>query len=399
MYTKFYNFKTKPFHIVPNPDILYPSSKHKTALTYLEYGLTEGLGFILFTGEIGTGKTTLIRFILRKITPKMEVAVVFNTNVNAEQLLGLVLNEFELQAVEGDKSRSLDILHEFLIGKYAQGQKVLLIIDEAQNLSDEALEEVRMLSNLQSDDQMLLQIMLVGQPELRTRLQQPHLAQLSQRIAVNYHLYPLTLEETRQYISFRLKKAACKRPIFTPEAIDLIFKASKGIPRSINLLCDSALVYGFADELKTIDKEILEQVIADKGGMGLGLEEQQTLETPSDTHLTETTDQNELFQRIKTLENTVQKIKLQVEWQIDQLEKMTSSFKDDLVNKLKEDILLERKRNELLLKKYLYFKEQYETLLNKEENLPLSSEDDNSTKAEETSVHQPGKWWNIKTWF
>ena len=397
MYIKFYNFKSKPFHIVPNPDILYPSPKHKTALTYLEYGLTEGLGFILFTGEIGTGKTTLIRYILRKITTKMEVAVVFNTNVNAAQLLGLILNEFELQAVEGNKSRSLDILHEFLIKKYSRKQKVLLIIDEAQNLSDEALEEVRMLSNLQSDDQMLLQIMLVGQPELRTKLKQPHLAQLSQRIAVNYHLYPLTREETEQYITFRLKKAGCQERIFTSRAINHIFKASKGIPRSINLLCDSALVYGFADELKPINEKLIEQVIADKGGMGLVQENK--IATDEDPKNITNEAQNKVLQRVKILENAVEKLKLQVEWQIEELERMAQSFKDDLVNKLKEQLMMEKKKNDLLLNKYFSLKEKHDSLFN-------GSEHQNKDKLakEHPADHEKNKniaskrWWNIITW-
>ena len=191
----------------------------------------------------------------------MEVAVVFNTNVNSEQLLNLILQEFELEAHEDNKAKNLEILNAFLIEQYAERRRVLLIIDEAQNLNNDALEEVRMLSNVQSDDQVLMQIMLVGQPELRARLKTPALVQFSQRVAVNYHLQALSREETTEFILFRLNKAGAATQIFTLNSMDMIYQASTGIPRTINLICDSALVYGFADELSTIDTPVIETVI------------------------------------------------------------------------------------------------------------------------------------------
>jgi general secretion pathway protein A len=175
MYEDFYNFAEKPFQIVPNPAYLYRSEKHDKALTYLEYGLRENVGFILLTGEIGSGKTMLIQYILTGLDADADVAVISNTNISPGQLLVMILNEFELPTKKIDKATALDSLNQFLIQRYAKKRQVLLIIDEAQNLSAEALEEVRMLSNLHSDDQPLLQIMIVGQPELVAKLKRPGL--------------------------------------------------------------------------------------------------------------------------------------------------------------------------------------------------------------------------------
>lgn len=358
MYENFYGFKEKPFHIVPNPKYLYLSPKHQNALTYLEYGLAEGVGFILLTGEIGTGKTTLIRHILNQIESKIEVAVVFNTNFSSDQFLSVILNEFELTGEYENKAKKLDIFYQFLIKKYAEGKRVLLIIDEAQNLSNEVLEEVRMLSNLQTDEQMLLQIMLVGQPELKLKLKSPNLIQFTQRIAVNYHLAALSREEVAQYISFRIEKVGGKLDLFTQEAIDVIYKASGGIPRTINLLCDSALVYGFADELKIIDASIIDQVIQDKGGMGIAVETGD--EKPSSSHGSEKYSDNDISQRLQILESMVQKINMQVEWQLEQLDRRAENYKDKLVENLRKLLDLERKRSDRLLIEYSKLKEKFE---------------------------------------
>jgi len=269
MYENFYNLKEKPFQIVPNPSSLYLSSVHENAVTYLEYGLMENVGFILLTGEVGTGKTTLVRHIMDQFESEKDIAVIFNTNVSADELICLILQSCELEPEQGSKTKDIENFYQFLIEKYAQNRPVLLIIDEAQNLSDAALEEVRMLSNLQSDDQSLIQIMLVGQPELKGRLLKPGHGAFAQRIAVNFFLSGLTEKETEAYIFHRLKKAGGNPDIFTPKAIEMIFQASRGIPRTINLLCDTALVYRFGYEFETIDAPVIEQVIKDKGGMGL----------------------------------------------------------------------------------------------------------------------------------
>lgn len=357
MYEKFYSLSEKPFHIVPNPNFLYLSPKHQYALTYLEYGIREGMGFILLTGEIGTGKTTLIRHILNEIEAEMEVAVVFNTNVNANQLLGLILQEFELEADDHDKAKNLDKIHHFLIEKYGERQRVLLIIDEAQNLAEEVLEEVRMLSNLQADDTFLLQIMLVGQPELKLKLARPGLAQLTQRIAVNYHLMPLSREETGIYIKTRLEKVGGATDLFTEEAIDVIYRVSNGTPRLINLLCDSALVYGFADEVRHISKEVVEQVLEDKGDMGMAI----VLDMPAETAAVSRDEGGDFgiyHQRLASLEALVHELRVQMQWQFGELEKQGQGFKDELVEQLSSHLELERKKNEKLLIEYGRAKER-----------------------------------------
>lgn len=270
MYNQFFGFQKTPFDIVPNPDLLFMSQRHKVALDHLEFGLMSGAGFILLTGEIGTGKTTLIRNLIRRsIAMDTEIALVFQTNVSADQLLSMLLTEFELPTKPGDKPGALDVLNNFFLETYRLGRKVLIIVDEAQNLSFEALEELRMLSNLQSDDQMLLQIMLVGQPELKQKLMDPKLAQFAQRISVNYHLTGLSPEETYQYITYRLAKVGAASEIFSPDVVALLHQASGGVPRAINVLCAGALLYAYADERQQVTEEDVAQVVEAKDGLGV----------------------------------------------------------------------------------------------------------------------------------
>ncbi len=360
MYEEFYNLIEKPFQIVPNPDYLYLSPGHKNALTFLEYGLAESTGFVLLTGEIGAGKTTLIRYLLNQIESDMEVAVVFNTNVNSEQLLNLILQEFELEAHEDNKAKSLEILNAFLIGQYAERRRVLLIIDEAQNLNNDALEEVRMLSNVQSDDQVLMQIMLVGQPELRARLKTPALVQFSQRVAVNYHLQALSRDETKEFILFRLKKAGSTSQIFTSNAIEMIYQASTGIPRTINLICDSALVYGFADELLTVDTPVIETVINELGV--IGLYDSNAYKAKAELPANITAQGDGLPHRLKMLEADVQRLQSKIDWHIGELEKKTNGYKDELVTRMKDFVIRERQRSDRLLRRYTKLKMKFDAL-------------------------------------
>lgn len=363
MYEKFYGFREKPFQIVPNPHFLYLTSKHQNALTYLEYGLTEGVGFILLTGEIGTGKTTLIRYILNQIESEILTAVIFNTNVTADQLIILILQEFELEPAD-DKAKNLDILYHYLISTFSSGKRVLLIIDEAQNLSVEALEEVRMLSNLQSDEQALLQVMLVGQPELKDKLKSPRLVQFSQRIAVSYHLTALSKDDTKAYIASRLHRAGGNPDIFSEEAVERIYQVSKGVPRTINIISDSALVYGFADELKKISLEIVEQVIADKGGLGLEVDEEERSPAvaPLEESATAIATPAQALQ-LAALERQVHKLQLQMDFQLEQLEEKALKLQEGVIGRLTGLLDQERKQSDRLLQENTVLRERCRLLM------------------------------------
>jgi len=361
MYEKFYHLKEKPFQIVPNPSYLYLSSVHENAITYLEYGLMENVGFILLTGEVGTGKTTLVQHIMEQFESQKDIAVIFNTNVSADELICLILQSFELEPDPRSKTKNIETLYQFLIQKYAQNRPVLLIIDEAQNLSDPALEEVRMLSNLQSDDQSLIQIMLVGQPELKDRLLKPGHGAFAQRIAVNFFLSGLTEKETESYILHRLNKAGGNQNIFSPEAIEMIFQASQGLPRTINLLCDTALVYGFGYELESIDVPVIEQVVKDKGGMGLYNENKMGPFSFSYEHI-----HKENMDRLQKLEEAVVLMKRQVDYvagQMDKIEDKVIGFQDNLDGTLKDLLVKERNRNNKLLGSYSKLKIKYDNLM------------------------------------
>lgn len=350
MYEKFYGFTEKPFQLVPNPNFLYFSTKHQNALTYLEYGLSEGSGFILLTGDIGSGKTTLVRYLLNRIEKDIEVGVLFNTNVESDELLALVMREFGLTSTFATKSAYLDIIFHHLIERYAHGKRVLLIIDEAQNLSLSALEEVRMLSNLQTDDQSLLQVMLVGQPELKRKLSAKALAQLSQRIAVHYHLGTLNGEETREYIAFRLQKVGGAPDIFDQEAMELIYGASLGIPRVVNLLCDTALVYAYGESLSQIGAEVVSQVIRDKEGFGF-LQQEQAYEVagPEDAEGRGVSDHGGQDSRIVALEAKVGWLQVQMEGQLAQASQLGAHSTERLITELTALLGKEREKTERLL--------------------------------------------------
>ncbi len=369
MYTEFYGLKEKPFHLVPNPAYLFLSAHHQNALTYLEYGLAEKVGFIMLTGDIGMGKTTLVRHLLNQVDPDMDVAVIFNTNVLSGDLISLILTEFEIEYDQGmSKAKSLEILYGFLIQKYAGGRKVLLIIDEAQNLTDEVLEEIRMLSNLQTDEDMLIQIMIVGQPELRKKIRSPRLEQFAQRIAVSYHLSPMEEEETSAYIAHRLKKAGSMEEVFDDSAMALISKASEGIPRRVNLLCDAALVYGFADNAETINSDIVSQVIQDKGGMGIIPSSPETPPVPDQVERTagdRVGDNPDLLRRLAVVENSLAQFQAETTFKIEHLQKQESDYKDDLIRKLQSMLAAERKINMKLTYDYGRLREKYCILVEK----------------------------------
>lgn len=248
MYNQFFGFKERPFKLVPDPDYLFLSKSHEEALAYLKYALAEEEGFVEIIGEVGTGKTMLCRAFLENLGSEVESAYIFNPKLNAIELLKAVNDEFGIHSDGNDAKSLIDALNGFLMGKRAEGKKAILIIDEAQNLSKEVLEQIRLLSNLETTKNKLLQIILVGQPELSEMLDSYELRQLGQRISLSCRLRPLTYSETRQYIDHRIHVASSKPgAIFGRSAIRRIYRYSGGIPRLINIACDRALLaaYGF----------------------------------------------------------------------------------------------------------------------------------------------------------
>jgi general secretion pathway protein A len=374
MYTQFYNLKSKPFTLLPDPEYLFLSQKHKTALVYLEYGLMNQAGFIVITGEIGIGKTTLIKYFLNKMADANRVAYLFNTNITPEQFLTSIAQEFDIQTSAVDKAQLISAINQFLINEYASGHKVVLIVDEAQNLSFQTLEEIRMLSNLQTEKDYLLQIILIGQPYLRDKLRHPQLRQFSQRVTVNYHLVPLDLEETKNYIHHRLSVAQAQDiDLFTDSAIHVIFQSSQGIPRIINILCDACLVYGFAEELKGIDEKIVEKVIADKrqGGIFDIREDVTTAETPdSDTISPDGLEQRIFF--LEQLFSDLQQKVLSTIYNFSQLIEARgingNGSSGAVIEKLEKMLENERKKNAQLSSEERKHKEKAEYLMKRNED-------------------------------
>ncbi len=263
MYLEFYGLKEKPFSLTPDPQFLYLSDSHRVAIDSLLYGIEQREGFIVITGDIGTGKTTICRTILNKVGPQVKTAVIFNSFLSEEELLESILLDFGFPSKGRTKKERIDALNKLLIHLLSQGKNALLIIDEAQNLSIPVLEQIRMLSNLETEKEKLLQIILFGQLELEKKLRSPALKQLNQRIAIRHHLLPLTRKETEAYIYQRLMVAGAQGNIdFSKSAIDEIFKFSKGIPRLINLLCERTLLAGFVEETFKIDKKIVKKAKA-----------------------------------------------------------------------------------------------------------------------------------------
>jgi len=269
MYEAFYGLKEKPFSIQPDPEFLFFSLRHSMAYAMLEYGVQNRAGFSVICGEIGCGKTTLVRHLLNNLGDELVVGIVYNTHQAIDDLLSWVMLAFN-QPYDGKSHLALfDAFQQFLIKNYADNKRVVLIIDEAQNLTPAALEALRMLSNINADKDQLLQIILVGQPQLRDLLRRPDLQQFFQRVSVDFFIPPLQLFEAEKYIHHRLQVAGREAPLFTAAATRVIAEAAKGIPRSINILCDTALVYGYSSGADKIDVNIVREVIKDRAEFGV----------------------------------------------------------------------------------------------------------------------------------
>lgn len=260
MYNQFYGFKENPFNQTPDSSFFYPSDGHKSALDIMLYAIHQRKGFVVMTGEVGGGKTTVTRTLLRRLDESVQTAVITNTHLSPKGVLNMILGDLGIPFKSAAKDRLLTRLNEYLLDQVRQDKNVVLLVDEAQNLTNACLEEIRMLSNLETEKEKLIQIILIGQPELKAKLELSGLAQLRQRISVHYHLNPLSQEDTQKYILHRLNVAKSNgrdmNALFEPVTFDIIHRYSRGVPRIINNICDHALLTGFVAEKDTITESI-----------------------------------------------------------------------------------------------------------------------------------------------
>jgi general secretion pathway protein A len=267
VYLEFFGLKEPPFNITPNPRFLYFSAKHREALNHMLYGIRERKGFVQITGEVGAGKSTLCRVLLEQLGNNYSTALILNPALNAEQLVKAIAIEFGLDPRGLDLLETLEEINLFFLHQVEEGRESVLIIDEAQNLNNELLEQVRLLSNLETDDRKLVQIVLMGQPELRDRLNDPALRQLRQRITVRYHLSPLKRAELGSYVQHRLNVSGATNDLaFTAPALWRIFRYSQGIPRLVNAVCDKSLLAGFVSQRDRIDYRLVGRAIRELEG-------------------------------------------------------------------------------------------------------------------------------------
>lgn len=288
MYEAYYGFREKPFSLLPDPAFLYFSKKHRMAFAMLEYALANQAGFAVISGGIGAGKTTLIRHLLNQLEQDTTVGLISNAHESFGELLEWILLAFDIEHRGKTKVEMYRAFVDFMVAEYARGRRTVLIVDEAQNLSPETLEELRMLSNVNADKDQVLQVILVGQEQLREKLRRPDLVQFAQRIGVDYHLTPLTAEDTREMIRHRLRVAGGSPDLFTDEACAAVHRYTGGTPRLVNLLCDTALVYGFADQCERIEADLIHEVVREKqeGGLFPLAETPPPAEAPAQTSVT-----------------------------------------------------------------------------------------------------------------
>lgn len=268
MYNTYFGLTKAPFNVTADPEFLFFSRKHKEAFSHLIYGIKERKGFLEITGEIGTGKTTLCRALLNELDQNTPTAFIFNPNLSESQLLHAIIEDFGLKPTRKNRYAYMKTLYDFLIEKLRENQNVVLIIDEAQNLKPRQLEHVRLLSNLETEKEKLLQIILVGQPELKHKLKLPALRQLRQRIAVRYHIMPLDPNEVEPYIRHRLTVAGSNGNIlFTDRALRMIYQYTEGVPRLINIICDKSLLLAYVQETNKITHQLIRRSINELEGL------------------------------------------------------------------------------------------------------------------------------------
>ena len=267
MYLDYYGLEEPPFSITPNPRFLYYSAKHREALNHMLYGIRERKGFVQITGEIGAGKSTLCRALLEHLGNNYSTALILNPILDADQLIKAIALEFGLDVRGLDRLETIEEINVFLLRQVEEGRESVLIIDEAQNLTNELLEQVRLLSNLETEDRKLLQIVLMGQPELRDRLNHPALRQLRQRITVRFHLSPLKRRELENYVNHRLAVSGAKRaPEFSSLALWRVYSYSQGIPRLVNAVCDKSLLAGFVQQRQRISYGLVTRAVRELEG-------------------------------------------------------------------------------------------------------------------------------------
>ncbi|RFA32120.1 ExeA family protein [Alkalilimnicola ehrlichii] len=265
MYLEFFGFTEHPFRLTPDADFLYMSKAHARAKAYMDYTVLSRDGFVVVTGEIGSGKTTLINKLVAELPEDVVVAKIFQTQLNETEFLQAVLTEFGIESYATSKTELLNLLNEFLIECYSADRRVLLTIDEAQNLSDKVLEEIRLLSGLETNKDKLLSIILTGQPELAEVIDSPHMEQLAQRVRLRFHLGALSEDETQNYIRHRMQIAGNEQDVFLDDALPLIYEYTGGTPRLINSLCDMALLTAFVDQRETVDETVITASVEELG--------------------------------------------------------------------------------------------------------------------------------------
>lgn len=387
MYREFFGLKRRPFILTPDPAFLYLSKVHDLAITHLEYGIVQNVGFLALTGEVGAGKTTLLKYLFEKIKDSLDIAMLFNTNLDPHAFLEMLVREFELEPPSRAKTDLFETLADYFMRQYSKGNRCVVIVDEAQNLPDETFEELRMLSNLEADNDFIVQMILVGQPQLRDRLAQPALAQLAQRVSVHFHLTSLPQNEVKDYIDHRLKVAGYsgEMPLFDEEAVEQIATLSKGVPRIINSVCDACLTYAYADDMKCINKAIVEKVIEDNELLQVFIG-QKSLEPPR-----QTMDPGPVplqAHELQDIKEMLFKLAGRVEAMDKRIEALETGEKDRVIGVLEGMLAKERERNAALEKRLLSIGEKFKKLQQQLGVNEESIENNNSIKRE-------GRYWRL----